>query len=132
MPGGLRVDIHLTAADTNGAMTVLVDHPRAGWSLPTHRHAHEAETVHVLAGEFVSIVGDVRCMVGPGDTVHVAAGVPHSGALIGPAPGLRIVQFAPGGMDGFFVEAGTEDPSDAPDLSRVLDAAVRHGWQFGT
>jgi hypothetical protein len=51
MPGGVRTEIHLTGDDTGGAFCLLVDHPRAGWSLPPHVHDDAAETIHVIEGD---------------------------------------------------------------------------------
>lgn len=50
MPGGVRTEIHLTGADTDGAFCLLVDEPPAGWSLRAHIHTDAAETIHVLDG----------------------------------------------------------------------------------
>lgn len=130
MPGGLRVEVHLTGEDTAGAFCLLVDHPIAGWGLPEHRHAAEAETIHVLAGTFAMRVGGRDVQVGPGETVHVPAGVPHAGRLVGDEPGRRAVLFSPAGLERFFLEAGAASP-EGVDPAATLDAALRHGWSFG-
>jgi len=60
MPGGVRTEIHLVGADTGGACGLLVDHPPSGWSAPAHRHANEAETIHIVDGLFVMEIDGVR------------------------------------------------------------------------
>ena len=130
MPGGVRTEIHLGAGDTGGAFCLLVDHPPAGWSLPAHRHGNEAETIHVLDGDFEMEIDGRRELVSAGQTVHVPRGVVHSGANVGSRPGRRVLIFSPAGMERFFADAGASGPEQEPDPAVVLAAATRHGWQF--
>ncbi len=60
MPGGVRTEIQLTGEDTGGAFCLLVDHPPAGWSLPPHRHHQEAETIHIVEGDFEMEIDGAR------------------------------------------------------------------------
>jgi quercetin dioxygenase-like cupin family protein len=130
MPGGVRTEIHLDGDETAGAFCLSVDHPPVGWSLPAHRHRDEAETIHVVEGEFELEIDGRSARVGPGETVHVPRGVVHSGRNVGSTTGRRIVVFSPAGMERFFREAGALS-ADAPiDLIAALDAATRHGWEF--
>jgi hypothetical protein len=118
LPGGLRMQIHLTSDDTGGAFCLLEDHPPEGWSLPPHQHLNESETVYVVEGEFESVVDGERRTLRPGDTAHIPAGVVHSGG----GQGRRLLVFAPGGVERFFIEAGA-----GGDL---LALAERYGWRF--
>jgi quercetin dioxygenase-like cupin family protein len=130
MPGGVRTEIHLAGEDTGGAFCLLVDHPPAGWSLPAHRHANEAETIHVLEGDFDLVLDGARTRISAGETVHIPRGVIHSGANIGRRAGRRMVLFSPAGMEGFFLEAGASTPEDELDPAAALAVATRHGWEF--
>jgi quercetin dioxygenase-like cupin family protein len=130
MPGGVRTEIHLAGDDTGGAFCMLVDHPHPGWSLPPHIHEDAAETIHVIEGEFEMTVAGVTKRVGPGQTVHVPAGVLHSGANVGTSPGRRLLTFSPAGMEEFFREAGAAAPEAEVDRAAVREAAIRHGWRF--
>jgi quercetin dioxygenase-like cupin family protein len=132
MPGAVRTEIHLTAEDTSGAFCLIVDHPPAGWSLPAHRHHNEAETIHIVEGEFEMEVDGARSQLSAGQTVHVPRGVIHSGANIGQQPGRRVVLFSPAGMERFFLEAGAPTPDSEIDLAAALASATRHGWEFIT
>jgi quercetin dioxygenase-like cupin family protein len=132
MPGGVRTEIHLGGADTGGAFCLLVDHPPAGWSLPAHLHSDAAETIHVTAGEFEMTIDGRSERLSPGQTVHIPAGVVHSGANVGPSPGRRLLVFDPAGMEGFFLEAGAASPDAEIDGRTALIAATRHGWQFAS
>jgi quercetin dioxygenase-like cupin family protein len=130
MPGGVRTEIHLDAEDTGGAFCLLVDHPPAGWSLPPHRHRNEAETIHVVEGEFEMEIDGRRSCLSAGDTIHVPRGVVHSGANVGESTGRRVVVFSPAGMERFFQEAGVPAADSYVDLGAVLASAVGHGWEF--
>jgi Cupin domain len=118
MPGGLRLQIHLGSDDTGGAFCLLEDHPPEGWSLPPHQHLNESETVYVIEGEFESVVDGERRTLGPGEVVHIPAGVVHSGG----GQGRRLLVFAPAGVERFFIEAAS-----GGDL---LGLAERYGWRF--
>jgi quercetin dioxygenase-like cupin family protein len=130
MPGGVCTEIHLGGADTGGAFCLLVDHPPAGWSLPAHLHADAIETIHVVEGEFEITVAGSSERLGPGQTVHIPAGIVHSGANVGDGPGRRVLIFSPAGMEGFFLEVGAVSPDAEIDGRAALAAARRHGWQF--
>jgi quercetin dioxygenase-like cupin family protein len=130
MPGGVRTEIHLTGGDTSGAFCLLVDHPPVGWSLPSHVHVDAAETIHVIEGEFEMTVDGASERLGPGQTLHIPAGVVHAGGNVGATPGRRLLTFTPAGMEEFFREAGAPSPDLEVDRATVLDTAVRHGWQF--
>jgi quercetin dioxygenase-like cupin family protein len=130
MPGGVRTEVHLTGEDTGGAFCLLVDHPPAGWSLPPHRHAHEAETIHIVEGEFEMELEGARGRLAAGETIHIPQGAVHSGGNVGDGVGRRLVLFSPAGMERFFLEAGQPTAESQPDLAAGLESATRHGWEF--
>jgi quercetin dioxygenase-like cupin family protein len=84
----------------------------------------------VVEGEFEMTIDGVTERIGPGQTVHVPAGVVHCGTNVGPGAGRRILTFNPSGMEEFFREAGADAPDAEPDLDAVRDVAIRHGWRF--
>lgn len=130
MPGGVRTEIHLDGEDTAGVFCLLVDHPPAGWSLPAHRHSNEAETIHILEGDFEMQLDGERLRLSAGQTIHVPRGVIHSGANVGQRAGRRVVLFSPAGMERFFLEAGAPTPQSDIDRVAALACATRHGWEF--
>jgi quercetin dioxygenase-like cupin family protein len=130
MPGRLKVELRLGSEQTGGAFCLLVDYPLPGWRLPPHRHQHEAETIHVLEGDFEMDVAGERVRLGPGDTVHIPQGVVHSGGNSGDHAGRRVVLFTPGGIEGFFLAAGAESPDEMRDTDEMFAVANAHGWQF--
>jgi mannose-6-phosphate isomerase-like protein (cupin superfamily) len=130
MPGPVRTEIHLGANDTDGAFCLLVDHPPAGWSLPSHLHRGVAETIHIIDGEFEITVDGNRSRLSAGETIHVPADVIHSGGNVGSGAGRRLVIFSPAGMESFFLEAGSHSEEVEPEPAAALAAAARHGWRF--
>ena len=130
MPGGVRTEIHLGGEDTGGAFCLLVDHPPVGWSLPPHRHLHEAETIHVIEGDFEMEIDGTRSRLSAGETVHVPRGVLHGGANVGQRPGRRVLLFSPSGLERFFLEAGAPAADGEIDGRAVLALATSHGWEF--
>lgn len=132
MPGGVRTEIHLTGEDTDGALCLLIDRPPAGWSLPAHRHQREAETIHIIEGEFEMDVDGQQSRITAGETIHIPRGVVHAGGNIGQQRGRRVVAFSPAGMEGFFLETGASGPDAELDLAAVLASATRFGWEFLT
>ncbi|HSZ15336.1 MAG TPA: cupin domain-containing protein [Solirubrobacteraceae bacterium] len=130
MPGRVRTEVHLAAEDTGGAFCMLVDHPPAGWSLPRHRHLREAETIHVVEGEFEMEIDGERSRLTAGQTVHVPKGVMHAGANVGQGPGRRVLLFSPAGLERFFLEVGAPTPEQDVDAAAALTLAKSLGWEF--
>jgi quercetin dioxygenase-like cupin family protein len=130
MPGGARTEIQLTGEDTAGAFCLLVDEPPAGWSLPAHRHGNEAETIHIVEGDFEIMLDGVRFELTAGQTIHVPRGAVHSSANIGERAGRRLLLFSPAGMERFFAEAGAPTADRDLDPANTLACATRHGWEF--
>jgi quercetin dioxygenase-like cupin family protein len=130
MPGGVRTEVHLAGEDTGGGFCMLVDRPPAGWSLPAHLHRNEAETIHVVEGDFEIEIDGTRSRLAAGETVHVPPGVVHASANVGGRAGRRVVLFSPAGMERFFLEAGAPAPDAEADVASVLASAGRHGWEF--
>lgn len=130
MPGGVRLEIHLTSADTDGAFCLLVDEPPASYSLPLHLHRNEAETVHIVDGEFELEVAGSRHHVGPGQTIHIPRGIVHGSRNVGGQPGRRVLLFSPAGIERFFLETGASSPDIKIDQVAALESASRHGWVF--
>jgi quercetin dioxygenase-like cupin family protein len=130
MPGRVRTEIHLTGSETGGGFCLLVDEPPAGWSLPAHIHTDEAETIHVVAGDFEMTVDGKAERLGAGQTVHIPAGVVHAGRNVGAGTGRRLLIFSPAGMEEFFRETGAASPDVEVDRREALAAATRHGWRF--
>jgi mannose-6-phosphate isomerase-like protein (cupin superfamily) len=130
MPGDLRTEIHLASGDTGGAFCLLVDEPPMSWSLPAHRHSNEAETLHVLEGDFEIVIDGKRSRLSTGETVHIPRGAVHSSSNVGRQTGRRLILFSPAGLERFFLEIGSPTPGGEADVAATLACAARHGWEF--
>ena len=125
LPGGVEMVIRVRGEETAGAFTLLTDCAPPGWSLPPHSHRAESETIHITAGRLRMTIGAVERELGPGDTVHIPAGVVHEGGTAGAEPVERVVVFAPAGMERLFEDlAATDEPARMAELVRD------HGWEF--
>ena len=125
LPGDGQARIQVRGVDTGGAFTLITDAWPPGWSLPSHRHANESETVHVTAGALWMEIDGERVELRPGDTVHVPRGVVHGGGTLGDEPVERVLVFAPAGMEEFF-----ERLAQAGDAQTMLRLAGEFGWDF--
>jgi hypothetical protein len=130
MPESVRTEVHLGSDQTAGAFCLLIDEPPAAWSPPAHWHRNEAETIHVVEGEFAMEVAGEQCVLTAGKTIHVPRGVVHSSGNVGHRPGRRILLFSPVGMERFFLETGAPSPDAEFDATAALESASRHGWVF--
>ena len=84
----------------------------------------------MIEGEFEMTVDGASERLGPGQTLHIPAGVVHSGGTVGDAPGRRLLVFSPAGMEEFFREAGAASAEEEVDGRVALASALRHGWRF--
>ncbi len=109
---GQVIHVKLSAAESNGELTVIEDviAPQAG--PPLHVHARENETYYVLEGEFEFTCGDDRVRGGVGTFVFAPRGVPHRYQNVGTTPGKMLFGFTPGGIEAFFTDMG-----NAPELN---------------
>lgn len=130
LPGGVRMEVHLDGAATGGAFCLLVDEPPPGWWLPPHRHRAEAETIHVVEGEFEVVVAGERMRLAPGDTAYVPVGVVHEGGNVGETTGRRLLIFSPSGPEGFFREIGSGGLEGVADRATMAAAGARYGFDF--
>ena len=121
---GDRIEVHVTGADSGGAVCVCVDFPSPGFRLVPHRHRNESETIHIVEGTFAFVLEGEERTLGPGDTVHVPKGAVHAIRNCGEGLGRRVLVFQPAGIEGFFLGAPNTPPGE------LLALAQAHGWEF--
>ena len=121
---GDMLEVHLTGEDTDGSLSLFVDHPSPGFDLVPHRHRNESETIHIVEGTFEFAMEGRQRTLGPGDTVHVPRGAVHAIRNSGATTGRRVLTFQPAGIEGFFLGVEQVRPDE------VLDLALAHGWEF--
>jgi quercetin dioxygenase-like cupin family protein len=123
-----------TAADTGGAYTLIEILAAPGEGPPPHIHGNEDETFYVLDGRFEIQVGERAIDAGPGTFALVPRGTVHRFRCVAERPSRMLVMFTPGGLEGFFREAGIRaardgqaPPVDAAEIARTEVAAARYG-----
>lgn len=72
---------------------------RKGRSNPRHRHPGCEEVLYLLRGRLRHTIGDETVLLEPGDTLSIAAGVPHNAASIGDEDADMIVAYSSGARD---------------------------------
>jgi quercetin dioxygenase-like cupin family protein len=75
---GLKMIFRVTKEMTGGAYSLLTNIAQPGDAgVPMHTHRDDHETMIVQRGRIVCRVGDETFSAGPGDIVHLPAGIPH-------------------------------------------------------
>jgi mannose-6-phosphate isomerase-like protein (cupin superfamily) len=99
--GGTMIVVRASADTTGGAFTLFEEETPV---LDTSRHVHREtdELYYVIEGEHVFVCGDQEFTVGPGGTVFLPHGVPHSHRRVVPLTGRLLCSTSPAGFEGFF------------------------------
>ena len=125
--GGEPNDCKVSAADTDGAMSVFEFRGRGGW--PAHSHHEQDEWLYVVDGEIACEVGDRRLRLGRGESVFVPRTVAHAWAARGGGPATVLEVYRPAGrLEQFFREVGryTDPPLhealSVDEMVRLFDA----------
>lgn len=134
--GGLAV-IKLTAAQTNGLMSIVEITEPPGAEAPLHVHHLEDETFWVLEGSVAFEVGDVTFEAGPGDVAFGPRDVPHR-YTVGDAGCRMLFILTPGGFEGAIRDMSTPASSHTlpplseapPDLSGLEEQIAAYGCEI--
>ena len=125
-----------TGESTRGGLVLLENLTAPGGGPPPHIHMREDEFFYVLDGAFEIRIGDHVHAVGPGDFAYVPRGTVHNFRNTAATPSRILVGFTPGGIEGFFREAGRPAIDDGPappldqdEIARTVVAAERYGLQ---
>jgi quercetin dioxygenase-like cupin family protein len=134
---GETMTVKATGERTGGNLVLLENVVPPGGGPPPHVHTREDEFLYVLAGRFDVSIGDQMHALAPGGFAYVPRGTVHSFANAGETTGRLLVGFTPGGIEGFFREAGrpaTDDgpapPVDDDEIARTIAAASTYGMQL--
>lgn len=123
---------------TGGAFALIEHRCRRGQASPWHRQLADDETFYVVDGEVTFWAGEPAEPLlrgGPGTTVHVPRGTPHSFRVDSETATLLALS-TPGGHERFFADAGEIAaqrvlPDRAhPDTQRVEEACRRHSVEI--
>lgn len=125
---GVRVIVHVDAAQSQGRLGVWESEEPRGVGLPLHVHTREDEQVVVLDGEVFVRVGDATHRLAAGATLALPRGVPHA-HLVASARARLLTVAIPGGFERLFTELGVPalPGTSAPPIpdNETLAAVVR-------
>jgi quercetin dioxygenase-like cupin family protein len=131
---GDTIWLKATSAETGGAYTLLEVIAAPGGGPPPHFHENEEETFYVLEGKFELLIGERLVRAEAGAFALVPRGTVHRFRCVDDRPGRILIVFTPGGLEGFFREAGTPatgdgpaPPVDAAEIARTDIAGARYG-----
>jgi mannose-6-phosphate isomerase-like protein (cupin superfamily) len=96
---GERCLIRISAADTNGAYSVVEIVSDAGDGAPMHIHQNEDEHFIILAGTARIASGDKTFDATAGTAVTLSKGVPHAWCNLSDSPLRMVVIASPGGIE---------------------------------
>jgi len=124
---GVRVIVHVDAAQSQGRLGVWESEDSRGVGLPLHVHTREDEQVVVL-DEILVRVGDATHPPTPGATIALPRAVPHAHLVTSPRARLLTIA-VPGGFERLFTDVGVPalPATAAPPIpdNETLVAAVR-------
>jgi len=126
-----RHNVALLGEETGQQLSLRVQEIPAGYGVPLHSHLEQAETFHIVQGRFLFQVGGEQLEAGPGQSIHVPKGTPHSFRYLDELPGQLISVLTPGIHDGFLLhlpEAQAEGASPE-EQTRIAaeNGVVIHG-----
>jgi len=121
---------------TGGLLTVFRATMPEGFSPPRHVHAREDEVFVVEDGELRFDIAGRAVAAGPGTSVFMPRGVPHTFRVDGPSARVLGIM-TPGGFESLFRELGVPaarrtlpDPGIVPfDVARVMVEQQRRGTE---
>lgn len=126
-----RVDVKLTASQTDGSAGMWTWVANRGAASPLHVHHREDEQFLVVDGQARFIIGDQRLDARAGDRVLLPREIPH--AYLITSETARLVGTAtPGGFESFFTDLGTPvlpgaTAAPPPATEAMAAAAQRYG-----
>ncbi len=125
---GVEVRVLLDGAQTNGQYTAYRCDVPPNAGPPPHRHKSFDEAFVVLEGTFELLCGNETHRVGPGASVFVPRGVPHTFRNVGDAPASFLGTATPAGHEAFFHDADAMTEPLTPESAVALCA--RHGIEI--
>jgi len=106
--------ITATAQTTGGHLCLIETRAPVGHGPPLHIHHDEHEAFYILEGAMEIVCGDERYSASAGGFAFLPLGVPDTFRVTGGSPARFLTLAVPGGLEGFFRDAGR--PAEGPGL----------------
>jgi quercetin dioxygenase-like cupin family protein len=123
---GSLFEIALSPEATGGTIGLAHVTQPPGIATPLHRHLHEAEVFHVLAGSLRYEAGGVLHELTTGSTMYLPRGVAHRFRITGTEAARLLVITVPAGLLNLYTEVGV--PAEARTLPAHPDPAEFARW----
>jgi mannose-6-phosphate isomerase-like protein (cupin superfamily) len=127
---GVEFTVTVPATSTGGVFSIFeeITPPRLG--PPLHIHHAEEEFFRVIAGRYRFRLGERDVDAGPGDTLVVPRGMPHTFLNVGEGAGRLFMGFSPGGSEAFFTRVAAEGLAVPNDMPRIAALGAEHNLEF--
>jgi quercetin dioxygenase-like cupin family protein len=123
---GATVTILVYAADSGGAIGVIVTVFAPGDGVPFHKHSREDETFYVVSGTGEFQLGDTAVVRGAGSIIFGPRDVPHTFRNVGDTDLKCLIVYSPGGFEQSFLDIAALG-AEAADLSKTEVVLRRYG-----
>jgi quercetin dioxygenase-like cupin family protein len=127
----------MTAAETNGAFSLVEIMGQPGTEPPLHTHRNEDEMFYVIAGRLKVTRGAEELVLEAGDSAFLPRGIAHTFEITS-AKAQWLVYLTPGGFEDFFATLGTPalklappERPEYPDVQRMIRVGEQFGLTFG-
>lgn len=127
---GTDYSITVTKRDSAGLIGVFEGIVPAGDGPPIHIHHNEDEVIHVLEGEYEFWLDGNITHGGPGTSIFLPRGVPHTFRVRGKHRGRNLGMVTPGGFENFFVEVASRALIIPGDMAEIVQVGSLYGLQF--
>jgi mannose-6-phosphate isomerase-like protein (cupin superfamily) len=126
-----KVDVKLTASQTDGRAGMWIWLAQRGAASPLHVHHREEEQFLVIDGQARFVIGDQRLDARPGDLVFLPREIPHA-YLVTSQTARLVGTVTPGGFESFFTELGAPVVPGAPAAPPpAIEAMAATAPQYG-
>lgn len=118
--------VKVSAADTDGAYTLMEDNLKAEFALGLHLHRRYAETFYILDGRVNFYIDGEWLTAAPGATVHIPPGVPHAVDLPADSTGRMLMICQPSGFDQYLVELAAMTEAQQADEALMEALSLKY------
>lgn len=127
--GPNRADVKVSAADTDGRFALFEWEGRERGGPGLHVHDAQDEVFYVREGRYRFRLADDVHDLGPGDTIFLPRGIPHSFVQLSDHGKILYVLQPAGDMEAFFHDLATIDPATASE-AEIVAVFARHGMRL--
>jgi mannose-6-phosphate isomerase-like protein (cupin superfamily) len=133
---GVRMDIHLSGEQTDGAFSLIEAFMPPGGDGGLHIHFKEDESLHLISGELEVTIGYEKFTLKPGESSFAPRGVQHRLENKGSEEARAFLINTPGTFDPFIKMVGVplaqvkdlpQGPPTADMIQRITDISTEFG-----